>query len=64
MISEINKNELSQLLELYLHLHEQSIPEMTEHLENTWNTIMQDITVPIKRLLFNDSNCTVFLLFI
>ena len=42
MIREINKNERSQLLELYLHLHEESIPEMTEHLENTWNVIMQD----------------------
>ena len=26
----------------YLHLHEEAVPEMTEHLERTWNTIMQD----------------------
>ena len=42
MIREIKENELSELLELYLHLHEKSVPEMTEHLKNTWNTIMQD----------------------
>ena len=42
MVREINENELSELLELYLHLHEKSIPEMTEHLKNTWDTIVQD----------------------
>ena len=42
MIREVHENELSQVLELYLHLHEETIPEMTEHLESTWNTIMED----------------------
>lgn len=42
MVREVNENELSELLELYLHLHEKSIPEMTEHLNKTWKTIMQD----------------------
>ena len=42
MVREVSENELSKLLELYLHLHEETIPEMTEHLVNTWNTIMQD----------------------
>lgn len=42
MIREIKENELSELLELYMHLHEKSVPEMTEHLKNTWNMIMQD----------------------
>lgn len=42
MVREIKKDELSQLLELYLHLHEDSIPEMTEHLKNTWDTICSD----------------------
>ena len=42
MVREANENELSELLELYLHLHEKSIPEMTEHLNKTWKTIMQD----------------------
>lgn len=42
MIREIKENELHELLELYLYLHEESVPEMTEHLRDTWNTIMQD----------------------
>lgn len=42
MVREVNENELNQLLELYLHLHEKSMPEMTEHLRKTWRTIMQD----------------------
>ena len=42
MVREVKENELHQVLELYLHLHEESIPEMTEHLERTWNTIMKD----------------------
>ena len=42
MVREVDKNELNELLELYLHLHEESMPEMTEHLNKTWNTIMQD----------------------
>ncbi|MCM1046860.1 MAG: GNAT family N-acetyltransferase [Clostridiales bacterium] len=42
MVREIYKNELNELLQLYLYLHEKSIPEMTEHLRKTWNTIIQD----------------------
>ena len=42
MVREINENELNKLLELYLHLHEKSMPEMSEGLMNTWDTIMQD----------------------
>ncbi len=42
MVREVNDNELSELLDLYLHLHEESIPEMTEHLKITWRTIIQD----------------------
>lgn len=42
MVREIKENELHELLELYLYLHEESVPEMTEHLRDTWNTIMQD----------------------
>jgi GNAT superfamily N-acetyltransferase len=42
MVREVNKNELTQLLELYLHLHENEIPQMTEHLKSTWNTIISD----------------------
>lgn len=42
MVREIKEKELHELLELYLYLHEESVPEMTEHLKDTWNTIMQD----------------------
>lgn len=42
MVRDINENELNELLELYLYLHEKSIPEMTEHLHKTWKNIIQD----------------------
>lgn len=42
MVREVYEYEINKVLELYLHLHEESVPEMTEYLENTWNTIMQD----------------------
>ena len=42
MVREIDRNELSELLELYLHLHEKTMPDMTEFLSNTWDTIIQD----------------------
>ena len=42
MVREICENELKELLKLYLHLHEQSVPEMTENLMNTWNAIIND----------------------
>ena len=42
MVREIKENELNELLALYLHLHEESVPELTEHLKRTWNTILQD----------------------
>ena len=41
-IREININELSELLELYTHLHEQSVPENSNHLQKIWNTICKD----------------------
>ena len=42
MVREAYENELGSILELYLHLHENAVPEMTAHLKNTWKTIMQD----------------------
>ena len=42
MIREIYINELNSLLELYTHLHETGLPENTEYLEKTWNTICND----------------------
>ena len=42
MVREIYENEFGQLLELYLHLHEDSVPDFDEHLKNTWETIVND----------------------
>ncbi len=42
MVREIQERELNQLLQLYTHLHETSVPEESEHLKQTWQTIMQD----------------------
>lgn len=42
MVREIKENERNKLLNLYLYLHEKFMPEMTEHLKNTWETIMKD----------------------
>lgn len=42
MVRKILENELNELLELYLHLHEDSVPAMSEHLRKTWKTIVQD----------------------
>lgn len=42
MVREIKFDELNSLLELYLYLHESSIPKETEHLKETWNDIMND----------------------
>lgn len=42
MVREIKQNELFDLLELYLNLHESSVPKMTEHLKSVWDTIIND----------------------
>ena len=42
MIREALPEELNELLELYLCLHEESIPEDNEHLHRTWDQIMND----------------------
>ncbi len=42
MVREVQENEFQQLLELYLHLHEKSIPEITEPMNQVWKTILQD----------------------
>ena len=43
MVREAIKKDLNELLNLYLFLHEKNIPENSEHLENTWKTIIEDI---------------------
>jgi len=43
MVREAVKEDLDELLNLYLFLHEKNIPENSEHLENTWKTIIEDV---------------------
>ncbi len=40
MVREIRENEWYELLKLYLFLHEESVPEITEYLMNTWKDII------------------------
>ena len=42
MIREAKESDLLPLLELYLHLHEQRVPEQNEHLTAVWQGILQD----------------------
>ncbi len=43
MIREANREDLDALLELYMFLHEDSIPEKNSHLEETWEQIIGDL---------------------
>ncbi len=43
MIREANKDDLQAILELYLHLHETSIPEDNTYLRDTWDQIISDL---------------------
>ncbi|MGN1131838.1 MAG: GNAT family N-acetyltransferase [Ruminococcus sp.] len=42
MIREAKQDDIKQLLELYLYLHEKTIPEDNEHLRDTWQQIIDD----------------------
>ena len=42
MVREIRESDLDELFELYLCLHENSIPEKTEKVLRTWNEILMD----------------------
>lgn len=42
MVREANGEDLDAVLQLYLSLHEEEIPERDTHLANTWNQIMED----------------------
>ncbi|MBQ1745549.1 MAG: GNAT family N-acetyltransferase, partial [Clostridiales bacterium] len=42
MVREVRNDELDALLELYLNLHEEGIPEHDDHLAKTWEQIMND----------------------
>ena len=42
MIREANINDQEEILQLYLYLHEESVPEQNEHLTDTWEQIIND----------------------
>ena len=42
MIREADKNDLDEILQLYLYLHEKSIPEDSVKLRDTWENIIKD----------------------
>ena len=42
MVREARQEDLEEILELYLCLHEESIPKLSEHLAATWNQIIRD----------------------
>ena len=43
MVREAVKEDLDELLNLYLFLHEKNIPKNSDYLENTWKTIIEDV---------------------
>ncbi len=64
MVREVEENELNELLKLYLHLHEDSLPEMTEHLKDTWTSIVQDenhhiIVKEVKGKIVSSCECVI-----
>lgn len=42
IIREVQKNDLSKLLELYTHLHNNEMPFVSAALENLWDEILSD----------------------
>ena len=40
MVREAQYGDLNEILNLYLHLHETSVPEESENLKNMWDEIM------------------------
>ena len=51
MLREIRDDELDALLDLYLFLHEDGIPEHDSNLEKTWVQIMED---PNHHIIVNE----------
>ena len=53
MVREAKKEELKEILELYLYLHEDSVPEQSDHLSHTWKQILEDEN---HHLIVNERN--------
>ena len=51
MVREAEFKDLDALLELYLDLHEDSVPEKDEHLSSTWDQIIGD---PNHHIIVNE----------
>ncbi len=51
MVREARTEDLDAILELYLDLHEDSIPEHDQHLQDTWDQIVND---PDHHLIVNE----------
>ncbi|MBO4310327.1 MAG: GNAT family N-acetyltransferase [Lachnospiraceae bacterium] len=51
MVREANIDDLQSVLELYLHLHEEDIPQKDGHLEKVWKQIIED---PNHHLIVNE----------
>ncbi len=51
MIREAHKEDINSLLELYLFLHEDSIPDQDKRLQETWEEIIRD---PHHHLIVNE----------
>jgi GNAT superfamily N-acetyltransferase len=51
MVREVIKEDLDALLDLYMFLHEDSIPEHDKHLKETWEQILED---PNHHLIVNE----------
>jgi len=53
MLREAVKEDLYELLNLYLFLHEKNIPKNSDYLENTWKRIIEDIN---HHIIVNEIN--------
>ncbi len=42
MVREARKDDLKEILELYLYLHEESVPEQSDCLTHAWKQILED----------------------
>lgn len=51
MLREAAFDDLNALLELYLHLHEDAVPVIDEHLKSTWDQIIGD---PNHHIIVNE----------